>query len=249
VDVDIVFGPAEAPVNGIVDQSASGVKGFRWDAAGASWDTSFTTQTYQHNFRKLTIRNIDRFSWWGAGVGGVGPLPVALTSFQANCFNGQNHLVWKTQAEITNAYFLLEKSDDGLLWSAVKRLEGAGTSSVPKTYNAIDEQPFELTYYRLTQFDFDGKSESWGLLAHACKSEGTHAMVAPNPAPAGATITLTQTISSPQRIEWINAQGVRVHSETLKPGDLHNLFVPTVSPGMYIIQSEQGWRYPVIVIP
>jgi hypothetical protein len=249
VDVDIVFGPAEAPVNGIVDQSASGVKGFRWDAAGSRWDTSFTSQTYQHNHRKLTIQNIDRFSWWGAGVGGVGPLPVALTSFQANCFNGQNHLVWKTQAEINNAYFLLEKSEDGLLWSAVSRLEGAGTSSVPKTYTTVDDKPFDVTYYRLTQFDFDGKSESWRLLAQACASTIGNAMLAPNPAPAGTTIRLTQTISIPQRIEWINAQGLRVYSETLQPGEVHDVSVPSVSPGIYHLQSEQGWRYPVIVIP
>ena len=249
VDVDIVYAPAEAPANGIPDHSNSGLKGFRWDAVGNQWDTSFTTQVYQHNFRKLTIQHIDRFSWWGAGVDGIGPLPVSLTQFDAQCFKGQNHLVWKTEGEINNAYFLVQRSDDGVAWETVSRIEGAGTTSVPKTYVVVDPNPFDLSYYRLSQYDFDGGYQSFGLLSSSCDENGQTSRVSPNPMSVGSIVKLDQSISVPQRIQWISAQGVQAFSQTLEPGEVHYLKVPDLAPGVYQIQSEQGWRHAVIVIP
>ena len=61
-----------------------------------------------------------------------------------------------------NAYFTLEKSTDGVHWLTIATVNGAGNSTSSNIYNIIDEK-IELgnNYYRLSQTDFDGTSETF----------------------------------------------------------------------------------------
>ncbi len=88
------------------------------------------------------------------------PLPVTIASFRGSVQYNQNTLAWITKSESNNKEFIVERSIDGDQWEAVGTLEGAGNSLSDLNYQIIDRNVVanEINYYRLKQFDFNGKS-------------------------------------------------------------------------------------------
>ena len=84
-------------------------------------------------------------------------LPIELISFTA-VLKGENvHLKWATANELNNDFFSIQHSSDGITFTNIERVEGAGNASIIKTYSATDHHPNRgVNYYRLQQTDFDG---------------------------------------------------------------------------------------------
>lgn len=86
------------------------------------------------------------------------PLPVQLISFNAKKLNYVVDTEWVTASEKNNSHFLVERSADGKKFETLGRVNGAGNSTVMNQYRFTDDKPLPGTsYYRLKQFDFDGK--------------------------------------------------------------------------------------------
>jgi hypothetical protein len=87
-------------------------------------------------------------------------LPISLIRFDAFANHERDivQILWETGMEINNDYFSIERSQNGLDWESIDRVIGAGESSEPLKYEAIDSNPIgKISYYRLKQVDFDGK--------------------------------------------------------------------------------------------
>lgn len=85
-------------------------------------------------------------------------LPVELTNFFATRNGNVIKLNWNTESEQNNAYFEVQRSADGIRFSTIGKVNGAGNSSQTIRYNFIDNKPQEgRNYYRLRQVDFDDK--------------------------------------------------------------------------------------------
>lgn len=96
--------------------------------------------------------------------GGDTPLPVELMYFTATN-DGEINLSWATATEINNDYFVVERSEDGAYFYEIGRIKGNGNSTNLNSYNFVDKFPFaEVAYYRLTQFDYDGQSETFQIV-------------------------------------------------------------------------------------
>lgn len=93
-------------------------------------------------------------------------LPIQLIMFKGESKNSYNLLSWSTASESNNSYFTLDKTINGKEYIEIARLNGAGTSSSIVNY-AYSDYDFENTinYYRLSQTDYDGKSESFSLIS------------------------------------------------------------------------------------
>jgi len=88
-------------------------------------------------------------------------LPVELTFF-AGTLNGNNvELRWRTETEVNNYGFNIEKSVDNTDWLTIGFVEGHGNSNSPKQYNFNDTNVGQSGeyYYRLKQIDNDGTFE------------------------------------------------------------------------------------------
>jgi len=86
------------------------------------------------------------------------PLPVTLLSFDVLLRNRMVELNWVTASEKNNDYFIIERSDDGVIWEFLDKLGGAGNSNQLLSYQTYDFNPYRgITYYRLKQVDFDGQ--------------------------------------------------------------------------------------------
>lgn len=103
-------------------------------------------------------------SWGGSATLGCTPviLPVEFTRFYGEHKDKMNKIYWSTASEINNDYFTIERSTDNINWTKVGTLNGSGNSSETLNYSYDDHQ-FEqntINYYRITQHDYDGKTES-----------------------------------------------------------------------------------------
>jgi photosystem II stability/assembly factor-like uncharacterized protein len=92
------------------------------------------------------------------------PLPVELSSFNAVTEKNNVHLDWRTETEINNYGFEVEKSitdennsSENLSFSKIAFVAGNGSSNVPHDYSYTDESTAPGNYvYRLKQIDSDG---------------------------------------------------------------------------------------------
>lgn len=107
------------------------------------------------NFDLVTADNISNMD---AGIKPAQIVPVTLLNFTARLQNnGAVLLNWKTTAEIDNHYFDVERSNNGISYTAIARVDGYGTTSLPHNYTLYDPAPLNgFNYYRLKQVDFDG---------------------------------------------------------------------------------------------
>ena len=125
---------------------------------------------------------------WGpftlASISSQNPLPIELLSFTAKFADGVVETQWTTASEINNDYFTVERSSDGIHFTAIGLVRGAGNSTQLLNYSLFDENPYTgLIYYRLKQTDYDGtstysdivpikvKSGSLKLISVKCSSE------------------------------------------------------------------------------
>jgi hypothetical protein len=140
---------------------------------------------------------------------GASPLPVDLLSFTGKN-NGENKTVldWKTATEINCDHFILERSEDGTSYHQIAKVDGAGNSDQENSYEWIDENPIERTvYYRLKQFDTDGKMVEYDPIAVNAISSIEEILVVPNPVGDNATINFNSTVLGEANIEIINVLG------------------------------------------
>ncbi len=85
-------------------------------------------------------------------------LPVTLVDFKGNMLNKNVSLTWKTTSEINSKEFLVEKSVDGLTFTAFRTVAAKGNSAVENNYGLTDDRPYsDFTFYRLKIIDKDGK--------------------------------------------------------------------------------------------
>lgn len=115
---------------------------------------------------------------------GVDPLPIELLYFNAFRTNGSSvEIKWTTATEINNDYYTIEKSKDGISFSLVKIVDGAGNSLSANNYDSFDNEPYSgLSYYRLKQTDFDGNHSYSNTVTVDMGSTFSVLPVYPNPA-------------------------------------------------------------------
>ena len=119
-------------------------------------------------------------------------LPVELTQFEATPYPQWNVVKWTTASENNSSHFDLEVSVNGENWRKITTIPSAGNSIQELKYSYIDYNLNELTYYRLQQFDIDGKFETYG------------------------PILVTKTITEKKIIKYVNLMGQEVNPDYTK---------------------------------
>lgn len=110
------------------------------------------------------------------------PLPVELADFDGVRNGDRVTLNWLTYSETNCDYFIVERSEDGVSWSAFDLIEGNGNSNQTTAYSTTDSNPFDVqNYYRLKQFDFNGSIFTSDIISISNKSF-IEMTVYPNPA-------------------------------------------------------------------
>ncbi|HXB95904.1 MAG TPA: T9SS type A sorting domain-containing protein, partial [Puia sp.] len=124
--------------------------------------------------------------------------------------NSQVDLTWATATESNNDYFTVEKSQDGINFEDLTRVNSAapnGTSSLPLYYSAIDPSPYSGTnFYRLKQTDLDGNS-TYSNIVSVDFSKTNAINVYPNPSSGIVYIDGLKGGQSMVNVEWFDLGG------------------------------------------
>lgn len=195
------------------------------------------TVSLKANRRDETIRVVLTIGS-GAGTGcSILPPPVRIRLAEFNAKRNNNETVtlfWKTASEQNNRYMAVERSSDGFHFSEVGRLNGAGNSAVPLSYQLTDFHPTPgNNYYRLRSVDFDGTATYSRMVLIAGTSTVSSLQLYPNPAANQLNITSRETIR-----EWsiLDLKGRLVLQGTAANSNTVWVNTAALPSGMYFVK-------------
>jgi hypothetical protein len=173
------------------------------------------------------------------------PLPIGLLDFQATAVTDHVDLDWQTASESDNAYFTVEKTRDGNSYEWVATVTGADVSTQVLHYTAVDKKPYAgVSYYRLTQTDFDGAKKYSDLRSVKFAQETTAKELAfdiyPNPNEGDwIRLRLGTGFSQQSQVEITDFTGKRNHAELIAVGKSGEIYVidpaQPLQPGVYTV--------------
>ena len=178
----------------------------------------------------------------------INPLPVELTSFGVKAYNGDAKITWTTASEKNSDYFAVERSSDNKNYSEIRQIKAAGNSNNPRNYEVIDANPLPGTsYYRLTQVDFDGLTESFDpkpFNNNSTLSGIKNISASPNPFDSDLTLSFESPSLGmvPMFINKINGQLIYTGNLSVKQGR-NSISLPLadqLKPGTYLVSIGEG---------
>jgi len=170
------------------------------------------------------------------------PLEVKLTSFNAQAQNKNSLVSWITASEKNSAYFDVEHSTDGRIFTKVGNVKAQGTTDISHNYSYVHTTPVNgVNYYRLKMVDMDGTYQysETRTVRFGDLSTGTIAVV-PNPTTGRTRVVLPAALSENGMIVVYNGMGMIV-AKVAAPGmqavefDLSNQ-----APGLYHLVVMDG---------
>ncbi len=125
----------------------------------------------------------------------AGNVPIVITYFKATLKNKGVLLSLETSQEYNNHFFEILHSVDGLTFSSVGQINGAGTSSIKHEYNFMHN--IDITgnhFYKLAQVDFDGKQQYSAVERVYITAHAGDIVLFPNPVKNVVTIAVPNSL-------------------------------------------------------
>ena len=240
VNVTLSYKNYGSGCSGVTDPASLAIA--RWD--GATWRYHEGTAVGSPNGSIITNAPVTSFSPFALASTSTisNPLPIELISFEAAQKSDYVVLNWMTASEINNEFFTIEKSADGVTFKELTTLPGAGNSTSPLSYSIIDENPFiGVSYYRLSQTDFDGTTKIAGIAVVEIFNKDAISTY-PNPINKGDVlfIDLTNLTSSVVSIQIIDGLGKSVLSIEQLNQEKIAIATRNLAPGMYYLKVLDG---------
>lgn len=164
-------------------------------------------------------------------------LPVELMAFTVKNYQSDALLSWTTASEINNAFFEVEHSQDGIKFTSVEKLAGAGNSNEYQDYEYLHRNmPVGENFYRLKQVDLDGQFSYSKTVS--LRRDLQEIAIFPNPVNDYLTVSIHEN-TVPQHIQLFDRQGRKIKEFT---SDFQRLAVGDLDRGWYqlVIFMEKG---------
>lgn len=164
-------------------------------------------------------------------------LPVTFKDFTVKTSNCQALLEWKTQMEFNNSHFNVERSENGIQFTTIARVNGAGNSNTLQKYNYTDETPFSgKSYYRITQVDYDGKNSSTPIQTIELNCDNALLKVYPNPASNQINIKAKKAITQINIISSSGQSVLKYQPSLSQAGGIFSMNIQSIQSGIYFVQ-------------
>ncbi|MEP7169674.1 MAG: T9SS type A sorting domain-containing protein, partial [Bacteroidota bacterium] len=179
--------------------------------------------------------------WWTLSSQ-ANPLPVEFLDFSVKCDGKDMKVFWNTASQTNNDHFTIERSADGNKFELLTIVKGAGNSSSANKYEVVDRSPLKgISYYRLSQTDFNGHTEVFKITS--CRScladDGELQLVVTPDIETGTSLFITSPSNEDFVIDVFDAAGNRVLTQknSVKEGFNNvNLKTNNLSSGIYIVK-------------
>lgn len=183
----------------------------------------------------------------------VSTLPVSLINFNSKVqTNGSVSLNWSTASENNNSYFLIERSADGITFNKLTRVYSKdGNSTSRLDYQFTDENPLSSNnYYKLSQFDNDGKSKELGLRVEKGLLITQSSSIYPNPLKVSAfNVVLNEQINGPVSVSVSSISGKEIYRNVVQvaSGNLKVELPFKPSNGIYLVKVGENQSFKLLV--
>jgi len=143
-----------------------------------------------------------------------------------------------TASEENNDYFTLEHSTNGLDFTAVQVVEGAGNSQNTSTYHIRVADGKEYGYYRLTQTDYDGTTRIWKSIAVSCEEVDSDFSIYPNPAQGELSVLFNKEMNGEHTVVIYDILGRIVYSEVVNLDHVEELSInlENIAVGNFMVE-------------
>jgi hypothetical protein len=167
-------------------------------------------------------------------------LPVELVNFNAMAkANRRVELEWQTVSEKDNDYFQVHRSINMENWEFVAQVSGAGNSTDLLNYFAIDNTPhIGLSYYKLTQVDFDD-TQSSAKIKSVLLNPGNESALSIYPNPTSDLLQVNGKTNQPYNLKLFNSLGKEVEINVVASGNNSvTLSISNIPIGVYYLRSQ-----------
>ncbi len=173
--------------------------------------------------------------------------PIELLRYTGKVTESGNLLQWTTATEIDNDYFTLERATDGNNFKTIATIKGAGDSYTEQSYDFLDDNaPNSLSYYRLTQTDFNGQQHSYGVVSLQRQARGFEVLnYGPMPVKEAVTLTYNSDNAATVAIKLYGVSGqLLYHNTTVATAGVNTLTIDmnNFSKGMYVLSLNDGTK-------
>jgi hypothetical protein len=191
-------------------------------------------------FSAVNLQNGDKFTLGSRNYNQT-PLPVELTSFYLNPKERNVEVLWTTASELNADYYLVSKSKKGKSFETFAQVNANGTTSSLSEYKKVDASPYNgISYYQLTQVDFDGKSTNYGPISVNRVQDQVYALV-PNPTNGAFKLSSAVTVEDNLSIKVYSSVGNLIKVMIVTPGEVNTKTIDLrLISGAYFVKINQA---------
>jgi hypothetical protein len=213
------------------DLVAAGYDGSQWVshegvASGDVFTSGSVTSSSVSNFGLFTIASKST------------ALPLTLLSFDAKRINDYTQLYWKTNNEQNVAYFLVQRSEDGVRYTNIYE-QPARNSGVVEHYSAEDTKPMsKVVYYRLKMIDRTGVEKLSQVVKIGVEAIGNGLTLLINPVKDKLTLLASNELSGGFYYNIVSMNGQLIQNGNLLINRSSKVEVPLkrdIKPGTYTL--------------
>jgi hypothetical protein len=226
----------KSELNGLADNSLT-----VWKSTDSLTWTSKGSTASDPVSRYVETSGLNDLSWWTL-AGGVA-LPVQFTAFIVTCERDDARISWQTASEENSNHFDVLFSSDGTAWRTIGTVPAAGNSALPSNYAFTDDRGSGTGFYRVAEFDNDGRAIYTGIAHADCNLATDNLSCWPNPVQGQLTVSLRLTGNDQVLITVLDNHGatVRQQANALSAGNNQvSVNMNGLASGIYIIQVLWG---------
>jgi len=211
-------------------------------------DTIYNSSAIYFDFNAPVITNQAK-TWFTDAI-----LPVLLKSFVAEKKTNYVLLKFVTAAEPGLKNFIIERSADGINFSAFGTVASMGDATTGRAYTFNDNAPNQgLNFYRLKMLDLDGHfTYSWIVIIQFSDKDQQPVKIFPNPANDNLYVNFSNTVPDTYSCTLLDAAGKLVWAADVNTATRNTLSVntSTLAEGVYVVsvKNEQATYQQKVII-
>jgi hypothetical protein len=174
----------------------------------------------------------------------VSPLPVEMASFNVVCDNGNGLISWSTVSELNSKEFVIERSEDGIIFERIATVTAAGNSNSLKYYAYTNYNILSgRSYYRLKIVGLDQSYKYTVLNELNCEETETEISVFYSEE-LGIIINTQLSASADYQIDIFDVLGKKINSTSKRLDSGSSItFINTegvLANGVYLIRINKN---------
>jgi hypothetical protein len=228
--------------NEIPNNGEAGLKAFRYSNAVSKWQKLSNTQTQNLVSNAVTIAGVSTFSPWTL-ILPTSPLPIELVSLDVKEQDGNAVIFWAINHNPNVLRYTIERSNDGFSFDSVGFVNAINLSGM-QNFSFTDTQIIKGIHYYRIKWEYAGGLVKYSKL-ESININNTHNYFEVSCTHAEEIhLFLNQDNDEPLEVEFFNALGNRIATETIYPeGGKSNTTIDlsgSLSSGIYLVTASNS---------